>query len=447
MRMKKFFLKTIITAMALVVALLGACNVIDYTNYYEYESGQPSTQKIVTQELADSYALSANFNITTPRESGEQPMSIKQAVKKVLRSAVCLYIFTEGSSTYGCGSGTIVNIDLGEGDNVFYILTCHHVIDKEGSTIYVKVADADGNYSGVNVKNDIFTYSGIIGGSANQNNAVRLIGGDKYSDVAVLKLVIDKSGAQQAAKTALVAALNEAKADIIDYEQYPLEKGEEVFAIGNSLGELPGHLSSGIISHLSRETTVESVGGMTLLEIDVNSYHGNSGGGLYNLYGELVGITNSGDDDYPGINYAIAPSTSSSSRKDKGFVEVAKNLIKTKGNYLNNFGYVSGRFLLFGFTLAQQNGCVMVYNIDKSGNGYKAGLRGGDIIMKVLFNGETYNITEMKDYEDLMEEIGMLDEFTLVVKKTSTSLETTQIKLQRTQYYFCNTGDYTTVTD
>jgi serine protease Do len=82
--------------------------------------------------------------------------------------------------------------------------------------------------------------------------------------------------------------------------------GEEVLAIGNPLGLLGGTVTNGIISALEREFSVENET-MTLLQHNAAVSPGNSGGALFNLRGELIGIVNAGYDSATaqGLNFAI----------------------------------------------------------------------------------------------------------------------------------------------
>lgn len=84
-----------------------------------------------------------------------------------------------------------------------------------------------------------------------------------------------------------------------------LTVGQDVFAVGNPTGYLPGTVTKGIVSYINREVSVEDIGTMTLIQVDAAINHGNSGGGLFNLAGELIGVVNSGADDYQGLNFAF----------------------------------------------------------------------------------------------------------------------------------------------
>ena len=140
----------------------------------------------------------------------------------------------------GAGSGVILTQDG-------YIVTNHHVI--EGATsILVRTRSGD-EYS------------------------AELIGSDEQSDLAVLK--IDASGLTPA----------------VLGDSTKLEVGDLAVVIGNPLGELGGTVTSGIISALDREVSIDGQM-MTLMQTDAAVNPGNSGGGLFDANGDLVGIIN-----------------------------------------------------------------------------------------------------------------------------------------------------------
>jgi len=68
--------------------------------------------------------------------------------------------------------------------------------------------------------------------------------------------------------------------------------GDSVVAIGNPLGELTFSLTAGTISAMDREITMSTGAMMNLLQTDCAINSGNSGGALFNLYGEVIGVTN-----------------------------------------------------------------------------------------------------------------------------------------------------------
>ncbi len=96
--------------------------------------------------------------------------------------------------------------------------------------------------------------------------------------------------------------------------------GELAVAIGNPLGELSGTVTAGIISALDREITLSSSSGpqrLNLLQTDAAINSGNSGGALFNSFGEVIGINtakNAGT-GVEGLGFAIPVTTPSRSSR------------------------------------------------------------------------------------------------------------------------------------
>ncbi len=145
------------------------------------------------------------------------------------------------SSSTASGSGFILTEDG-------YIVTNYHVV--EGGT-NIKVSTYDGT-----------SYDATI------------IDYDDGNDLAVLKV-----NATGFTPVVLGSSSN-------------LNVGDTVLAIGNPLGELTFSLTSGIVSALDREITFSDGSVMDLIQTDCAINSGNSGGALFNLYGEVIGITN-----------------------------------------------------------------------------------------------------------------------------------------------------------
>ena len=103
-----------------------------------------------------------------------------------------------------------------------------------------------------------------------------LRGSDEKGDIAIIKIKPREESPLTVAKLGYSASL---------------VLGEEVIAIGNPLGELGGTITNGIISATERKITVDGTV-MTLLQTNAAINGGNSGGGLFNMAGELIGIVN-----------------------------------------------------------------------------------------------------------------------------------------------------------
>lgn len=139
------------------------------------------------------------------------------------------------------GSGFILTADG-------YILTNYHVIENSTS---ISVA----------------LYNGT-------SYDAELIGYDISNDIAVLK--VDATGLTP----------------VIIGDSDNMNVGDGVVAIGNPLGELTFTLTAGTVSAMDREITMSTGTTMNLIQTDCAINSGNSGGALFNLYGEVVGITN-----------------------------------------------------------------------------------------------------------------------------------------------------------
>lgn len=138
------------------------------------------------------------------------------------------------------GSGFVVSADG-------YIVTNYHVI-KGATSIQVAFLNGD-------------TYDAA------------LVGGEAENDIAVLK--IEASG---------LAPVQLGDSDT-------LVVGETVYTIGNPLGELTWTLTDGLVSAKDRKVTTSEGETMNMLQTNTAINSGNSGGPLFNAYGEVVGIT------------------------------------------------------------------------------------------------------------------------------------------------------------
>lgn len=435
--MKKFFHKlTAIVAVLIMCLSFAGCSLFE-------QSGGGSFNG---QGLPDSSVSAQSIVFKTQNETERKVLSRSQAVSLVERSVVAIQMDKEGSTSYGAG----VIVDLEDSINKeFYILTAHHVIADGGNvTVYVP-DDRTRNFTDDDYNKD-FTFKGVIDNVIHEGNAITLVGGDAESDIAVLKLNLNGTGITE---DKIIPASLPASG-------YSLTRGEDVFAIGNPSGKLPMTVSAGIVSYLDREVYIGEVGYMNLTQIDVQINHGNSGGGLFNMYGELVGITNSGSEVYDGINYSI-PFKTSYAENDTGFINIASQLIGTKTE--SNYGYVSGRWQLGittqqktryndGSTYVELTSIVKDSNVEKSNdaNPNKA-IKVGDIITKISFNdGEedveikVSSISELSSAVYKMKKYLKLgDSLKITVDRQSgyrvESIEST-ITLS-VQNIFCNTGN------
>ncbi len=432
--MKKIYKSIVVFICTFVFLLASGCTFINLDN---------DNDKAVTGDLPNSLAAVETKSVVVKENDSVErtKLDLADAYEKVKRTAVAIEMNTtqgktETATSYG--SGVIVNItDEGRAEDEYYVLTCHHVISS-GGTITVYLLDENSNDYMDSDYNEEYALTGEIGNKVYSGNSVTLVGSDKDSDVAVLKLDLSNTK---------INAENIEEAEVLPSD-YKLRAGESVFAIGNPTGSLPSTVSAGYISHLNRETVVGDVGYMTLNQINVDIYHGNSGGGLYNYYGELVGLTNAGSDENSGINYAICLSNSDDKAEDTGIKTIAEQLVATATN--NNYGYITGRWQLGINVSANNYGNVYISSIDESENAFKSGLRKSDYVLSIWAEEETKEeIGSVSEFfyavYGLKKTHKLGDSFTIGIARYSNGnrylTESTIVIYLTEQYIFCNTGN------
>ena len=447
--MKKLFSAVFSIALALCICFsVSGCQFIrDSGTIDDIPSAIEASNNVTFGTLYDS--------VSSPER---QEMKLKDAVSLVKRSSVAIYMQNSAAS------GVLVDFADGSvaaSDDFIYIITCFHVIESKG-VINVFVPDKDYSYDNLG-----YIYAGVIGNvnatptiftdvnNVPVDNAVTLIGGDKYSDIAVLKLDVTKKTAS--GETRELSDFVTAKLPPVDYT---VVEGEEVFAIGNPTGLLPGSVCSGIVSKVNSEATFEGIGTMKLMQIDATINPGNSGGGLYNLFGELIAITNGGNTSYEAINFAIPMHVEYDGFKN-GFVDIAKQLIGSynaiNANGFINYGYVEGRSEVMGFTVTKEvivnKEYVVVTSVNAGSQASLKGLQVKDNIVEVLIETEenTFVSEDFETYEQFTQIMNQLKfsekRFKLVANRLRGFTVQSVIlgdsePFQYKQYIFCDTGNY-----
>ena len=321
--------------------------------------------KVVIQQVertdssaASGTAVSSSGMTTSQVSEMVSPSVVVITTEQVVYSQWSWYGQNQVES--GAGSGVIISSDG-------YILTCAHVVSG-ASQITVTIGDTD--------------YTATV------------VGEDDTSDVAVLK--IDATGLTPATVG----------------DSNSLSVGDSVLAVGNPLGELGGTVTSGIVSALNRSVTIQgtsSTNTMSLIQMDASVSPGNSGGGLFNMNGELIGLVNakSSSSDAEGLGFAIPINDA---------IQVAQDLLEN--------GYVSGRpymgityiAVTDAQTAAQFNvNAYGVYVVDvvQGGPADKAGLKAGDRIVSI----DGTEIAQKDDLGTLMQQHTAGDTLSITVAR------------------------------
>ena len=283
----------------------------------------------------------------------------------IVTSAVTTNFWGQRTTSAATGSGFLFTDDG-------YILTNYHVVQGADS---VTVSTYDGT------KYD-----------------AKIIGFDESNDVAVLK--IDAEGL-----TPVVIGNSD-----------QLNVGDSVVAIGNPLGELTFSLTSGTVSALDREVTMSSGISMELIQTDCAINSGNSGGALFNMHGEVVGITNA---KYSG-------SSGSGASIDNIAFAIPINDVYSIVTSIIEKGYIEKPYI--GVSVLDVSDETQKYGLPKGasvqtvtddGPAKAAGLQVNDIITKV-------DDTEITGRSDLVKTIGQCkpgQEITLTVYRQGQTLE------------------------
>lgn len=289
----------------------------------------------------------------------------------ITTSAVTTNFWGVPVSSAAAGSGFIFSDDG-------YILTNYHVI--EGATS-VKVALFNG---------DEYDAS--------------LVGYDASNDIAVLKI-------EAVGLTPVTLGNSDT-----------LNVGDDVVAIGNPLGEFTFSLTKGTVSALNREVTLSSNNTrytMELIQTDCAINSGNSGGALFNLYGEVVGITNA--------KYSNNGNSSQASIESIGFA-IPINQVRSIVESIIENGYISKPYI--GVSVRDVSEESQAYGlpqgasvalVNEGGPAQKAGVQVNDIITAV--NGEPIESSDA--LVAYVKTVQSGDELTLAIYRQGETLELT----------------------
>jgi serine protease Do len=221
-------------------------------------------QYSTTLEAGDIDVNSLNADVNEPHSRGDVSGRLyRTASLKKTTIEKCVEAFSEAvvkvSSPAGFGSGFFINEDG-------YLITNYHVIENETKIEVTMFQKAKNGFEKKSFKN------------------VKIEAINPFLDLALLK--VEDLGDTKVKYTYLG-----------DIER--IKVGEKVFAIGNPLG-LERTVTDGVISTINR-----AFEGLVYIQTNADINPGNSGGPLFNLAGEVVGVTNMGYIFFGGLGFAI----------------------------------------------------------------------------------------------------------------------------------------------
>jgi putative serine protease PepD len=285
--------------------------------YAAFGTAGPTTTVVRSAPVAAAVPAATSSNLT-----------VNEVYRRASAGVVEITVTTSGSNApfpYGGGGGGQAQGSGFVYDKQGHIITNQHVVDSAGS---IKVTLKNGA-----------TYSATV------------VGSDASTDLAVLKV-----DAPESALTPLSLG-----------NSSQLEVGDGVVAIGSPFG-LEETVTSGIVSALHRQIT--SPNNFTIddsIQTDAAINHGNSGGPLLDLHGDVIGVnaqieSDSGGND--GVGFAIPSNTVRS---------VAQQLIAS--------GKAEHAFL--GVSISTAPGGAKIQSVTSGGPAASAGLQSGDLVTAV----------------------------------------------------------------
>ena len=323
----------------------------------------------------DTSARDRHFSIESAaarRDRNADPLSIveiaeigKPAVVAITTEITVRDFFGQVGSVPAAGSGFIISEDG-------YIITNNHVVENATAiTVFLE----NGNFYDA-----------------------RFVGSDPQNDIAVLK--ID----------------DEDLPTVILGDSSDIMVGELAVAIGNPLGQLNGSVTAGIISGQDREMTIEGQT-LNLLQTDAAINQGNSGGALFNSFGEVIGINTakSAGTGIEGLGFAIP-------------INHAKPIVES----IIQSGYVTGRPKIgvgtqdLNAQMAEYYSLVegvYIVSVEPGSAADRAGLRRGDIIIEA--NGEEALTTAAVN--DIKNTLQPGDEMVLTLVRDGETIEVTVV--------------------
>ncbi|MBA3469862.1 MAG: trypsin-like peptidase domain-containing protein [Herpetosiphonaceae bacterium] len=349
-----------LVVIAMILAGLGGGLVGGVTGYQLAQDLQP-TRTVITPQPG----LPVNPTAAADTPALVTDLASDAVVQTVAKTspAVVKVVSTINSNQKASGSGVIISEDG-------YIITNNHVLEGQRR---LQVIYADGSY-----------------------HDAELIGTDPYADIAVIRVRDAVPG---------MAELGDSDA---------LQPGETVIAIGSPLGEFQNSVTVGVVSALNR--SVDRMEG--LIQTDAAINHGNSGGPLINVKGQVIGI-----------NTLVV-------RGDQGSFDVAQglgfavpsNIVREVSDALIANGDVERPFLGIEYELLTPDALTSGIGTDKgavitsvgdSGPARRAGLLPGDIITQI--NGE--DITPSTSLQRLLMQYKPNDTVTLSVLRDGQAQE------------------------
>lgn len=359
----------IIVLLGILLGIVGGGIMGGLVGMYVASNATPPVAAPVPQEIKavspGQAPIVQNMTVNSASEVIDTVRAVEPAVVTVVSNLGGSTFGQGGGQAEASGSGVIISQDG-------HIITNNHVIDG-ASSVFVIYSD---------------------GGRADAT----VVGADPVTDIAVLKV----NG-----KVPAAVQFGDSSA---------LQLGEWVIAIGSPLGNYRGSVTVGVVSGLNR--TVQGTAQDGLIQTDAAINHGNSGGPLINLAGQIIGINTLVVRDTPGGDQA----------EGLGFA-VPSNTVRSVAEQLIARGRIEYPFIGISYTevtpqlaaemnLGSKSG-IVVTQITSGSPAQNAGLQPRDVI--VAINNDQIN--ENNSLRSLLFKYRVGDTVTLTVERGGQTLQ------------------------
>ncbi|HIT88348.1 MAG TPA: trypsin-like peptidase domain-containing protein [Candidatus Coprocola pullicola] len=343
---------------------IATCLIVSIAGGGSFGVGLGWSQNYFSKPLSSDASTAPVSTAPSATAVSSTTLSKKDVIKTVMPSVVSISTTIEAQSFFGRieGSGAGSGVVFYEDDEKVGIVTNNHVI--QGATEVSATFDSD------------------------KTVQATVVGTDREAEIAVLtvsKADLEKAGV----KEITVAVFGDS--DVV-------EVGDDVYAIGNALGE-GLTATDGMISAIGKDVSVQGSELKDVLQTNAAINQGNSGGALVNAFGEVIGIntakstSGNGAEGVEGIGYAIP----SNRVKELADILLTEGTVPKPGLgiYVQD---LSGEMAnLYRLPVG-----VLVRQVIPNASADQAGMQAGDIIIEV--NGK-----KIMNTDDLSEALEKLD--------------------------------------
>ena len=405
------------------------------------ENGAPGEDGVLTAE--SMFELAVKFGLYENTSEGyaqfledyilsTSDTSIEMVANRCINSVVDIFLPTETPGNFYVGSGVITEFNTEQ--NYAYIVTNYHVVTLES------LVNGEVKY---NVADTIYCYSygyENLTATSEQNSygdgfIAKYIGGSAEYDIAVLK--VEGAEFEKIKDRDLIP--------VTFGDSSKLSVGEDVIAIGNPKGDWLS-VSRGVVSKVYEVSNTNIAGEIRAISgfrVDASINKGNSGGGIFNLDGEFIGISNAKyiGLGYEGLGNAIYSNTVKAiyqnildgyNKGDGSSVGVKRLSLGISYNKVDNVGsdYDESTGLTTATIIPQ------VVSVNDGSVADVVGLQVGDLLVGVkVERGEssfTYDITMPYNLTEICINVRAGDKIFVIVERNSDRVELTEYTVLET---------------